>query len=133
MKKRKPERVVLKGLLDGFFETGSEGTYWVLDTGEKDPIFIQPGDHLKIFDKDGQVVFDGKIIADRKTGWKQYPMNPDPKMGQQAVFRWDWYVHWIQKGWEPDNWAKLFIWHWFEEGRGVPQYRAELTQKKKSR
>ncbi len=133
---KKPKTKKYTGVLDGWFETGSEGTYWVLDTQNPKAdfyglIFIEPGDHLKVFNEDGSVAFEGEIIPDFKTGWKQYPGNPDPKMGQQAVFSCDWYVHWIQKGWKPDDWAKLFIWHFFEQGRGVPQHRAELIKKAK--
>ena len=113
------------GLLDGFFETGSEGTHWVLDIGKKDPIFIKPGDHLKVFNEDGSVAFEGKIIPDYKTGYMKYPRNP--KYGQQAVLG-GWWVHWIQKGWQPDDWAKLFIKHWFKEWRGAKQLHAELTK-----
>ncbi len=131
---RKPKPKKYTGVLDGYFETGSEGTYWVLDT--QDPkadfyglVFIEPGDHLKVFNEDGSVAFEGEIIADRKTGWMQYPLNPDPKMGQQCAL--GFWIHWIQQGWQPDDWAKLFIWHWFEQGKGVPQRRAELIKKAK--
>ena len=123
------------GLLDGFFETGSEGTHWVLNTGAgvqaKDYglIFIKPGDHLKVFNEDGSVAFDGKIVPDYKTGWREYPGNPGH--GQQGVFECCWWIHWIQKGWRPDDWAKLFIKHWFKEWRGAKQLRAELTQEAK--
>lgn len=112
-------------MLDGFFETGSEGTHWVLDTGAADPVFIRAGDRLKVFGYDGKVVFNGKIVCDTKTGWTEYPQNPG--YGQQLAL--NFWVHWIQKGWKPDAWARLFIRHWLEEGRGKPQLRAELIQK----
>ena len=66
---------------------------------------IEEGDHLKVWGENRKVVFDGIIKQDTKTGWKRYPLNP--KLGQQcALGMW---IHWIQKGWKPDDWARLFI------------------------
>lgn len=116
-----------EGLLSYHFETGSEGIMWILETEDKSlelfgDIFIRKDDHLKVFNEKNEVVFDGKILLDTKTGWKEYPLNPGH--GQQcALGLW---VHWIQQGWQPDDWARLFV-----KKKGEPQLRAELTTDRK--
>jgi len=118
------------GVLDGHFETGTEGVMWVLDTRDKSKgycglIFIDPGDRLTIYDADNSIVFNGKIRPDYKTGWREYPKNPG--YGQQcALGLW---IHWIQKGWDSDEWAKLFVKHWFKRWKNAKQLRAELIKK----
>lgn len=129
---KKPSEEKYSGLLDGWFETGSEGTHWVLDNGSGTPIFVEKGDHLKVYGKDGNIAFEGTIVPDTKTGWKHYLGHPDQKAGQPMAFG-HWNIHWTQKGWDVDEWARLFIWHWFKDGRGAGQYSAELTKKKKPR
>jgi hypothetical protein len=63
------------------------------------------GDHLTITTRVGAVVWSGVIECDKRTGWTRYPRNP--KLGQQtALGLW---IHWVQKGFAPDDWAKLFV------------------------
>ena len=123
------------GWADGFAEMGSEGVHWALDTGKgvkaKDfgLIFIEPGDHLKIFGEDGSVVFDGEIVPDYNVGWRRFPKNR--KYGQQqALGSW---VHWIQKDWKPNDWAALFIGHALKKPIRRRRLRAELIKKPKKR
>ena len=142
--KKKPKETKYEGVLDGFFETGSEGVCWILDTKPESKtyepdrlIFIKAGDRLKIWSEDGSVVFDGVIILDFDTGRIKIPLNP--KYTQQVAL--DYWIHWIQKGWKPDDWAALFLKHkaWANtharvaEWKDCKKLRAELIRKKKPR
>ena len=116
----------LFGVVDQWFETGSEGVEWFFyENGKKEweaANIIDAGDHLTVYGSDNQTIFEGEIVPDYKVGWTKYPKNP--KYGQQAALgRW---VHWIQKGWKPDDWARLFI---RKEGESL--LRAELIKKEK--
>ena len=120
------------GVLDGYFETGSEGVMWVLDTKDKRRkyyglIFIDAGDHIKIYGRNGSIIFEGQIFPDYKAGWEEYPKNPGHGQPQAIGF----WVRWTQSGWHPDEWAKLFIKHWFDEWKNVEQLKAELIKKGK--
>lgn len=103
---------VLDGKADTWFETGSEGVYWVVRTNEpyKNLLYheyemLNNGDKVTIYDDNGVVYFDGIIEQDTETGYQPYPMNP--QWGQQcAAGMW---VHWIQSGFEPDDWGRLFL------------------------
>jgi hypothetical protein len=99
------------GVLEGYDETGTEGTHWVLiedgySTGDRDAIrYLEEGDHLTIYAVDRAILFDEMIIKDTTTGLVQNPLNP---LHKQQIARSFW-VHWIQEGWEPDEWATLFL------------------------
>ncbi len=112
-----------KGVLDWYFATGTEGLVWILQeygkTGLDGMVFLKPGDNLKVFREDGSIIFEGEIILDITTGLQASPYNPEYK--QQAAL--GFWIHWIQQGWSPDDWARLFI---PEEGK--PHLRAELTR-----
>ena len=102
------------GFLDDFFETGCEGTYWSLDLDDPDNIanspyqrlfILEKDDHLEVYDIRGQHILTVDIDPDYETGYASYPRNPSD--GQPiALGRW---IHWTQKGWNPDEWARLFI------------------------
>ncbi len=80
---------------------------------------IEAGDVLTIYNEDGSVLFEGKIVPDYKIGWQEYPLNPGH--GQPCAL--GCWVHWTQKGWKPDDWAALFL-------RGdEPPLRAKLVRK----
>lgn len=146
-----------RGVLEGFWETGTEGVIWMLiiprgpirrlgyviahflptlfaasreayrNKKRKQPHFqvfhylrwrlgtlwspyndlvsIDEGDRLKIWNPDGSVAFDGVIECDHEAGYMPYPLNPE--YGQPcALGMW---VHWTQKGWLPDDWARMFL------------------------
>ena len=112
------------GTLFGWIETGNEGVIWALEedgkTGYDAICLIDEGDLLKIFDENGQVLFDCKIDPDYQIGYQSYPKNPT--LGQPtALGLW---IHWTQKGWQPDDWAALFL----REELGKKPFRAELIK-----
>ena len=112
------------GVLDGWFETGTEGTVWVLSEDGKSGYgamqVLKPGDHLKVYGEDGAVVFDGIIDPDTKAGMTASPLNPEYKQ-PCALGLW---IHWTQRGWQPDDWARLFL----RADFGQTPFRAELTK-----
>ncbi len=99
---------------------------------------LENGDHLKVFGEKGEIIFDGVIEHDRQVGWqpyfhvlrklkgKPYTGIQDSRHGQPcALGHW---VHWTQKGWEPDEWAKLFF-HASLKGTNGKSLKAELIKK----
>ena len=122
--------VVINGILEGFFETGTEGVMWAVyedgKTGYEGLQILEAGDRLQVYDENGEVRFDGLIQPDYEKGWREYPMNPGN--GQPcALGMW---IHWTQEGWEPDDWAALFFRPNLRENPG-PALRAVLTINKK--
>lgn len=115
------------GVVNQFFETGCEGLMWILEKegveGFAALVFIEAGDHLKVFAEDGAVLFEGVIVPDHHAGYKEYPLNPGHGQPQALGF----WIHWTQKGWEPDEWAKLFLHTNLKKGN--KPLRAELTMK----
>ncbi len=120
---------ILHGTIAHWYETGSEGVCWVFyrdgkKSWDEAVEFLERGDRLKIFSEDGtSIIFDGVIKPDSRIGWKRYPMNP--KYGQPCAL--GYWIHWTQKGWKPDDWAKLFV-----RKEGQKPLRAELIQKPRS-
>lgn len=115
------------GVINQFFETGTEGFMWVLEKdgfeGYDALVFIQEGDYLKVFAEDGSVAFEGEIVPDQEAGWMEYPLNPGN--GQPSAL--GFWIHWTQKGWEPDKWAELFFNEHLKKGH--KPLRAELIRK----
>ena len=104
-----PQATTIHGVLEDFFETGSEGVHWAVCDDDDESYsglhFIEEGDHLTIFGPAESVLWEGVIVCDRKSGFEKYPRNP--KYGQpQALGHW---IHWTQKGFKPDDWARFFI------------------------
>lgn len=112
------------GVLDGWFETGTEGIVWaLLEDGKTGYAALQPlrrGDHLKVFDEDGTVLFDDLINPDPIVGLTVSPLNPEWK--QPSVF--GIWIHWTQRGWLPEDWARLFLRELFKQ----KPLRAELIK-----
>jgi len=96
-------------LLDGYAETGTEGMWWIFQD-PNDPDYsgirmLNNGQHIKIYNTDRSVVFDGIIDQDEEIGYEEYRANPG--FGQPtALGLW---IHWTQRGWTPDDWAMLFL------------------------
>lgn len=111
---------MIKGKLEPFFETGTEGTIWsVYEDGKEgyDGLnCLEYGDFLRIFDPEDttKVVWEGRIDYDWDINFRSYPTNP--KYGQQEVL--GFWVHGIQKGVEPEKWGTWFF----------KQYPAELER-----
>ncbi|MEK7498938.1 MAG: hypothetical protein AAB611_03730 [Patescibacteria group bacterium] len=118
------EALELTGIVYGYFETGCEGIMWsFIEDGKKgyDALhFIEDGDMLTVYNEDNSVAFEGEIVSDREIGYAEYPLNPGH--GQPTAL--EYWIHWTQEGWQPDDWARLFI---REEGK---ELRAKLTKKK---
>lgn len=110
---------IVEGRLLGFSETGTEGAVWMIEAnGRHGYDALEPiceGDQLTILDQLGATVWEGTISCDKKTGWRRYPSNP--RFGQQcALGRW---IHWVQRGFRPDDWAQFFIRPAHDRLRGV--------------
>lgn len=119
---------VVTGVLEDFFETGTEGVIWSVyddDNRGYDGLHtIEEGDHLTICDQLGHRIWAGIIRCDRKAGWKRYPLNP--KYGQPcALGHW---VHWTQKGFKPDVWARFFIRPQRDRLRAILRKKAKVTE-----
>lgn len=104
----------LEGHLVGWWETGTEGVYWSLDSGcgaaqrsYDDLHVLDEGDELLIYEEDGTLVWSGTISWDRQVRWRPYPFNPE--QGQQEVG--GLWVHGIQSGVDPEVWADYFMGH----------------------
>ena len=98
------------GLLDPFFETGTEGIIWsVIDDDARGYDALAPlidGDYLFIEDLERAIVWEGEIKFEYTSNY----VKRGASGGQQAVF--GYWVHGIQEGVEPETWAT-----WFMEGR----------------
>lgn len=117
-----------KGVVDAWHETGTEGVCWIFqENGKKEPYafhVIREGDRLTIYNEDGSTAFEGEIIPDYKAGWKHYPRSR--KRGQPCAL--GYWIHWTQKGWKPDDWARLFI-----RKKNQPPLKAELIKKENNK
>ncbi|ATC65164.1 hypothetical protein CMV30_15050 [Nibricoccus aquaticus] len=127
-----PPAQVIHGKLLDFFETGTEGVIWAIvdDDGEgySGLHCIDDGDHLTIIALNGDVLWNGGISCDRKSGFQNYPQNPE--YGQpQALGRW---IHWTQRGFNPDVWARFFIREEGQQLRGILRKRRDIPRKAKA-
>ncbi len=120
------------GVLDGFLETGTEGVIWIFEkdqrAGSEHMTCLENDDHLKVYGTNNSILFDGKIEKDFQIGRQKHPLNPS--VWQPVAL--GLFIHWTQKGWEPDNWARLFIGYW-ESGDKIERLRAELIKAPKSK
>jgi hypothetical protein len=113
----KPRKI--EGRLEDFFQTGTEGLVWSVveedEMGYDGLHEIQEGDHLTIADQLGHKIWAGTIRCDRESGWRRYPTNP--KYGQPNAL--GYWIHWTQKGFKPNDWARLFVRPEYERLRGT--------------
>ena len=103
-----------KGILDPFWETGTEGVMWSVQDcrlpGYDSLFCLDEGDELTVFGNDGKPVWNGIIEEDSKACWTPYPGNPVSSDGQplgQPVVD-GMYVHWVQKNTDPKVWSDMF-------------------------
>lgn len=111
----------IEGGLSDWFETGDEGTFWILEDDVVPGIdgvhIIGIGDHLTVISAEGVVVFEGIIEPNLEVG------EAGKRMGRSqptACGRW---VHWIQKGVDSETWGQYFF---------SNRYRGVLTRIEKS-
>ncbi len=106
----------VRGVLEPFFETGTEGVIWsVYDTSitndegkwTYDGLYcLQDGDKLTVYEPDGTTVrWQGTVKLEYKRNWQPYPGNP--QYGQQAVL--GYWVHGLQEDLPPEAWAQMFF------------------------
>lgn len=124
-----PDDFVIEGKLDIWYETGSEGVVWLVEPDTVpdgyDPKhffyygMINAGHHLVITDPTGKEVFSGMIDPDEEIGWEPYPLNPSHGSPCALGYR----IHWTQRGFQPDDWARFFL-----PKKGEPSHRGRLTR-----
>ena len=109
--KVQPSKVLIEGTLCPFFETGTEGIVWAVETKGKvkdyyeNLHFLDTGDYLTVFSLGClQIEWSGEIIWNWKIRFKKYPMNPE--LGQQCIL--NHWVHGIPKGLNPEIWGSWF-------------------------
>lgn len=101
----------IAGVLDAYFETGTEGVIWSVyedgKTGYDGLNCLHLGDHLTIYDKKDRnnIVWHGNIDFEYDSNKKPYPFNP--RCSQQTVA--GMWVHGLQVGVDTEKWAKWFI------------------------
>lgn len=102
---------VIKGKLDPFFETGTEGVVWsVYEDGQQgyDGLnCLYQGDYLIIYDLEdpSKIVWKGNIDFEYERNYRPYPLNP--QYGQQEVL--GFWVHGLQKKVDPETWGTWFF------------------------
>jgi hypothetical protein len=112
----------MKGVCFLHSETGTEGGYWamqedgfVTEDGHwryEGMQLLEEGDDFTVFADDGSVLWHGIIHRDSTTGRiprqviRKGKLVNDRTWKQQVVG--GMWVHWIQKGMEPEDWGELF-------------------------
>lgn len=110
----------IRGFLEPFFETGTEGVVWSLqDPGLPgydglDP--LEDGDELHVLDDTGGTLWDGIVRLDFLTG--RLPRWAGGEPVQQAVL--GYWVRGVQEGMDPEAWGRMF----FDSRRAVLRHGA---------
>lgn len=103
---------VIEGRLEDYWEPHTEGTCWAVfeDDRSKGPYdrlhLLESGDRLSILDEHGGETFTVTIDPDFDAGRTTITSAGGGRSVVRALGR---DVHWTQKGWDPDDWARLFI------------------------
>lgn len=101
----------ITGLLEPYFETGTEGVLWaIIDDKKKgyDSLnILKKGDMLAVFAdaKRETVLWQGVVDLEYERNKHPHPLNPN--YVQQAVG--GYWVHGLQKTLEPEVWADMFF------------------------
>jgi hypothetical protein len=102
---------ILKGTLEAFWETGTEGVLWSFHEDGKpgyDGLHVlEKGDLLRVFNDASRqdVVFEGAIDLEYENRKRPFPYNP--KYSQQEIF--GYWIHGLQQDHDPEAWAKMFF------------------------
>ena len=112
----------MKGTLEDYFETGSEGVYWsFFEDGEYESPYdklhlLQNGDYLTIYNPDDSIAWQGEIIEDRLSAFAERMPGKYENFGQATCG--GLWVHWNQKDFDPLEWGAYFL----------KKFRAELDR-----
>lgn len=102
---------MIKGKLEPFAETGTEGVIWSLEDNQGrgyDSLHcLDYGDFLRVFDPEDEnkVIWEGRIDFEWERRYRTYPLNP--QYGQQEIF--GVWVHGFQFDVEPEDWGTWFF------------------------
>jgi hypothetical protein len=106
--------IKVEGYLNDWFNKGYESTYWAICLDDpksqatsfyQQLFLLEKNDRLEVYDTDGKLVLDVIVDPDYEAGYSPYPQ--DPIYGQSMVSGLA--IYWTQKGWNCDDWARLFI------------------------
>ncbi len=115
----------IEGVLLDYFETGTEGVLWtVLDdenVGREGLHVLEPGDRLTVFDPLGHELWSGVICCNYGSTADGVPAEP----GNSQLTALGRRVHWVQKGFAADEWARLFVRPDVDRLRGILQKRRD--------
>ena len=100
----------IRGTLEAFFETGTEGIYWSIIEENKieyDSLnLIENGDFLQVYkNKDYKDIYWKGIIK------KDFELNREKVPSNYSSCRQiagNYYVHWLQKDCDPRFWSDMF-------------------------
>ena len=101
---------LIKGTLDPFFETGTEGICWCIyedgKTGYEGLELLKPGDYLTVFDPADldRILWEGEVDFDYKSNLTMIPSNPQYSL--QAID--GYWVNGIQIDVDPKIWMMWF-------------------------
>lgn len=102
----------LFGTIASFFREDPREVVWLFVEDDPEDLtsahLLEDGDRLTIFGRDGGVVFDGLVDCEY--------------LGEGNLVE-GFSVKWVQRGWQPDAWRKLFM-----TGKEKP-FRAELIKR----
>ena len=113
----------MKGVTFLHSETGTEGGWWAMQEGEfvtEDGHWryeglqcLKEGDDFTVFAEDGSVLWHGIIHPDSKTGRISRQVIREGKLVKDRTWKQQvvggMWVHWIQKGMDPEAWGELFL------------------------
>lgn len=112
----------MKGVCFLHSATGTEGGWWAMQEDgfvREDGYWryeglrlLEEGDDLTVFAEDGSVLWHGIIHKDTETGAIPRQVIDDGKLANHQTWKQQvvdgMWVHWIQKGMDPEAWGKLF-------------------------